>query len=71
MFFDISLISGVLLAAILYLRWKFRFALAVAFFAITQLVYVVGTALGQTYYIQPDSWADFLSTFLLALNNQL
>jgi hypothetical protein len=63
---------GLAVAVLLNRRWKIHFALAGALFLLSHVPYVLGQALGQTfYYVGATGAGSFMSTFLAALSNQL
>jgi len=70
-FLWVSLGIGLALAVLLNRRWRIRFVLAGTMFLVSQVTYVFGQALGQTYYVGATSGRDFMHTFWVALNNQL
>ena len=66
-----SLIVGIGMSALLRSRAHVRWLVVLAYFGLSQCVYVFGTRLGPVMYVGPASAGDFLRTLALTLNNQL
>src|SRR5690348_5636252 len=66
-----SLIIGVGASAFLYFRFHVRWWAVLAFFALSHGVYILGTALGEVWYVDRASGGDFLQLLAAALNNEL
>lgn len=66
-----SLAIGLAIAVLLNRRWKVHVVAAGTFVLLSYVTYVLGQALGQSYYVGATSAGDFMRTFWAALNGQL
>ncbi len=66
-----SLAIGLAVAVLLNRRWKVRVVVAGTFALLSYVTYVLGQALGQTYYVGTTNAEEFMRTFWAALNGQL
>jgi hypothetical protein len=62
-----ALVAGVWIARQFGLHWAFGFFLVL----VARLVYGFATAFGETLYVGPSDFSDFVKTLLLALDNRL
>jgi len=66
-----SLVVGVGVSALLRFDFHVRWWAVLAFFALSHGMYVLGTALGEVWYVSQASGGDFLQLLASALNNEL
>ena len=66
-----SLTVGVGVSTLLRCHFHVRWLAVLIYFALSHGIYVLGTALGEVWYVGPTSGADFLQLLASALNNEL
>ena len=70
-FLAVSLILGLIVAIVLHQRYRVPILVAGIFIPASHCIYVLGAAIGKTYYVSQTSGTDIWQTLLLALSGKL
>jgi hypothetical protein len=66
-----GLVLSICMLFVLRMLKKSSWLVVIGYFVLSQLVFAVGCAGGQTYYCSPTNAKDSFETFCLALQNKL